>query len=74
MVNILRVGKRIPVKFTRGYGSLRMRSFVRGPLQCFNCRPGPAGTALEYASNQYKDNKNPTLKCVNCGQGHATTG
>ena len=30
--------KQHPVRFTRGYGSLRMRPFVREPLQCFNCQ------------------------------------
>ena len=86
MIRVVLVGKQHPVRFTRGYGSFRMRPFVREPLQCFNCQKfgHQARTcrsdvqtstycAGRHASNQCKGNKNRTLKCVNCGQGHATT-
>ena len=86
MVKIVLVGKQHPVIFTRGYGSFRLRPFVSRPLQCFTARslatrPGPAGprsipagTARDdNASTQCKDNGTRTLKCVNCGQGHAAT-
>ena len=70
MVNVVLVGKQHPIRFTRGYGSFRMRPFVREPLQCYNCQKFCRYCAGRHPSNQCKDNK--TLKCVNCEQGHAT--
>ena len=63
-----------------------MRPFVNRPLQCFNCQKfgHQARTcrsevhtcrycAGRHPSSQCKDNETRTLKCVNCGQGQATT-
>ena len=38
MVNVMLSGKQHPARFIRGYGSYRMRSFVKAPQQCFNCQ------------------------------------
>ena len=38
MVKVVLAGKQHPARFTRGYGSYRMRPFVKSPLQCFNCQ------------------------------------
>ena len=38
MVKVVLVGKQHPARFTRGYGSFRMRPFVSRPLQCYNCQ------------------------------------
>ena len=38
LVRIVLVGKQHPVRFTRRYGSFRLRPFVSRPLQCFNCQ------------------------------------
>ena len=38
MVKIILVGKQHPVRFTRGYGSFRLRPFGSRPLKCFNCQ------------------------------------
>ena len=86
MVNIVLVGKQHPGRFTRGYGSFRIRQFVNKPLQCINCQKfgHQARTcrsevqtcrycAGRHASAQCKDKESRTLKCANCGQGHATT-
>ena len=84
MVKVVLVGKQHPARFTRGYGSFRMRPFVSRPLQCYNCQKfgHQARTcrsevqtckfcAGRHASTQCQDKE--TLKCANCGQGHATT-
>ena len=86
LVKIVPVGKQHPIRFTRGNGSLRLRPFVSRPLQCFNCQKfgHQARTCRSevqtcrycpgsHASAQCKDNETRTLKCVNCGQGHAAT-
>ena len=86
LVKIVLVGKQHPVRFTRGYGSFRLRPFVSRPMQYFNCQKfgHQARTcrsevqtcrycAGRHASAQCKDNETRTLKCVNCGQGHAAT-
>ena len=86
MMKIVLVGKQHPARFTRGYGSFRMRSFVSRPLQCFNCQKfgHQARTcrsevqtcrycAGRHASSQCKDNVTLTLKCVNYGQGYAAS-
>ena len=37
--NIMRISiKEHPPRFTRGYGSYKMRTFNPDPLQCFNCQ------------------------------------
>ena len=38
MVKVVLSGKQHPARFTRGYGSYRMRPFVKAPQQCFNCQ------------------------------------
>ena len=86
MVKVVLAGKQHPARFTRGYGSYRMRPFVKSPLQCFNCqRFGHTARtcwrdsqtcrycAGSHPSSQCKGDKQVTLKCANCGEGHATT-
>ena len=86
MEKVVLTGKEHSVRFTRGYGSFRMRPFVKGPQQCFNCQKygHHAMTcrseiqtcrycAGRHHSHQYKDNKQLTFKCANCGQEHATS-
>ena len=86
MVKVVLAGKQHPARFTRGYGSYRMRPFVKSPLQCFNCqRFGHTARtcwrdsqtcrycAGRHHSSQCKGDKQVTLKCANCGEGHATT-
>ena len=38
MVKVVLTGKEQSTRFTRGYGSFRMRPFVKVPQQCFNCQ------------------------------------
>ena len=86
LVKIVLAGKQHPVRFTRGYGRFRLRPFVSRPLQRFNCQKfghqartcrSEAQTcrycAGRHESAQCKDSESRTLKCVNCGQGHAAT-
>ena len=86
MVKVVLAGKQHPARFTRGYGRYRMRPFVKSPLQCFNCqRFGHTARtcwresqtcrycAGSHHSSQCKGDKQVTLKCANCGEGHATT-
>ena len=86
MVKVVLAGKQHPARFTRGYGSYRMRPFVKSPLQCFNCqRFGHTARtcwrdsqtcrycAGSHPSSQCKGDKQVTLKCANYGEGHATT-
>ena len=86
MVKLVLTGKEQSARFTQRYGSFRMRPFVKGPQQCFNCQKYGhhartcrseihicrycAGT---HHSHQCKDNKHRTLKCANYGHEHATT-
>ena len=75
-----------PRPFHQRIGSFRLRPFVSRPLQCFNCQKfghqartcrSEAQTcrycAGRHESAQCKDSESRTLKCVNCGQGHAAT-
>ena len=86
MVKIVLTGKQHPARFSRGYGSYRMRPFVKAPQQCFNCqRFGHMARtcwrenqtcrycAGSHPSSQCKGDSQVTLKCANCGEGHATT-
>ena len=86
IVKVVLKGKEHFARFTRGYGSFRIRPFVKGPQQCFNCQKFghhartcrlkiQTGRYCEgrHHSHQCKDNKQLTLKCANCGQEHATT-
>ena len=85
MVKVVLTGKEQSVRFTRGYGSFRMRPFVKGSQRCFNCQKfgHHARTcrlevytciycAWRHHSHQCKDNKQRTLKFANCGQERAT--
>ena len=38
MMKVTLSGKQHPPRFSRGYGSYRMRLFVKKPQQCFNCQ------------------------------------
>ena len=38
MVKVVLSGKQHPERFSRVYGSYRMRPFVQAPQQCFNCQ------------------------------------
>ena len=86
MVKVVLTGKEQPARFTKGHWCFRMRPFVKGPQQCFNClRFGHHARtcrseiqtcrycAGRHHSHKCKDNKQLTLKCANCGQEHATT-
>ena len=86
MVKVVLSGKQHPARFSRGYGSYRMRPFVKAPQQCFNCqRFGHMARtcwrdtqtcrycAGSHPSSQCKGDSQVTLKCANCGEGHATT-
>ena len=86
MVKVVLAGKQHPARFTWGYGSYRMRPFVKAPQQCFNCqRFGHMARtcwretqtcrycAGSHPSSQCKGHKQVTLKCAICGEGHATT-
>ena len=83
MVKVLLSGKQHPARF-RGYGRYRMRPFVKAPQQCFNCQSfgHMARTcwrenqtcrycAGRYPSSRCKGDSQVTLKCANCGKGHA---
>ena len=86
MVKVVLTGNTHPARFTRGYGSYRMRPFVYGPPQCFNCQkfghhartcPQERETcrycAGNHPSSQCKNDMEITLKCANCGEKHAST-
>ena len=86
MVKVVLTGKEHSARFARGYGSFRMMHFVKGPQQCLNFQKfgHHARTCMseiqtcrycagQHHSHQFKDNKQVTLKCVYCGQEHATT-
>ena len=86
MVKVVLSGKQHPARFSRGYGSYRMRPFVKAPQQCFTCQRfghmartcwGETQTcrycAGSHPSSQCKGESQVTFKCVNCGEGHATT-
>ena len=79
-------GKKHPEGFIRGYGSYRMQPFVKAPEQCFNRQrfDHMARTCWRetqtcrycvgsHPSSQCKEDSQITLKCANCGEGHATT-
>ena len=86
MVKIQLAGKEHPLRFTRGYGSYKMRTFNPGPLQCFNCQkyghlavscirevPTCRYCAGPHTSKDCKGKTDITLKCSNCKGPHATT-
>ena len=86
MVKVVLSGKQHPAGFSRAYGSYRMRPFVKAPQQYFNCqRFGHMARtcwrekqtcrycAGSHPASQCKGDSQATLKCANCGKGHATT-
>ena len=86
MVKVQLAGKEHPPRFTRGYGSYKMRTFNPGPLQCFNCQkyghlvvscirevPTCRHCAGPHTSKDCKGKTDITLKCSNCKGPHATT-
>ena len=64
MVKIVLVGKQLPVRFTRGYGSFRLRPFVSRPLQCFNCQK---------FGHQARTCRSEVHTCRYCAGRHAST-
>ena len=86
MMKVTLSGKQHPERFSRGYGSYRMRPFIKAPQQCHNCQKfGHVARACwkdsqtcrycagGHPSSQCKGNQSIALKCANCGEGHATT-
>ena len=86
MVKVQLAGKEHPPRFTRGYGSYKMRTFNPGSLQCFNCQkyghlavscirevPTCRYCAGPHTSKDCKGKTDITLKCSNCKGPHATT-
>ena len=85
MVNVVLAGKEQTDIFTREYGRFRMRSFMKGPQQCFNCQKfghQVRSYRSEIQCYRYcagrKERIQPiqrqiTLKCASCGKRHVTT-
>ena len=86
MVKVQLAGKEHLPRFTRGYGSYKMRTFNPGPLQCFNCQkyrhlaiscirkvPTCRYCAGPHTRKDCKGKTGITLKCWNCKGPHAMT-
>ena len=86
MVKVQLAGKEHPPRFTRGYGSYKMKTFNPGLLQCFNCQKNGhlAVSCIRevqtcrycaglHTSKDCKGKTDITLKCSNCKRPHATT-
>ena len=85
MVKIVLKGKQHK-RFSRSFGSYRLRPFIRAPMQCFNCQkfghqarcctreaPVCRYCAKDHNSALCKEDTTITLLCANCKENHATT-